>query len=260
MTSNSKVPYRLSQAWLDRRGQEDKAHAKAFAAAQPFPHAVIDDFLARPHCEFLSSHFPEPHHEVWLDWRTRHPGQYGKQGPGDSSRFDLLEDEFRWALEEFNSAPFLQYLETLTGIDDLVPDPFFTGGGMHQILSGGILDVHTDFNYYSRLKLYRRLNLLVYLCEDWQEGYGGELELWTDAPKRGGLCARRLAPRFNRCVVFQTDKRSFHGHPREWRAPEPVTRRSLAFYYYTKEPRAGDLYNEITDFQGVAEKPLPSVD
>ena len=83
----------MSRAWLDRRRREDAPHAEAFTTALPFPHVVIDDFLAKSHSEFLSNRFPAPNHKVWLDWRTRHPGQYGKQGPGDSSRFDLLEDD-----------------------------------------------------------------------------------------------------------------------------------------------------------------------
>jgi len=221
---------------------------------------VIDNFLGAEHAEFLSLQFPDSEHPVWLDWRTRHPGQYGKQGPGDGRNFNLLAPEFQRALEEFNSPAMLEYLQALTGIEKLLPDPHFTGGGMHQIVAGGILDVHTDFNFYSRLKLYRRLNMLVYLTLDWQQSYGGELEFWNDAPGSGGVCAKSIAPLFNRCVVFQTDKRSFHGHPNEWRAPVPITRRSLAFYYYTAEPAPGVAYDELTDFQGVAEKPLPNTD
>jgi len=190
---------------------------------------VIDNFLPEPHAEFLSQQFPDPEHPVWLDWRTRHPGQYGKQGPGDDKNFDLLTPDFRRALQQFNSPAVLEYLESLTGIADLLPDPHFTGGGMHQIVAG----------------------------KHWEPGYGGELEFWNDAPASGGVCTKRIEPLFNRFVVFQTDKRSFHGHPNEWSAPAPLTRRSLAFYYYTKDPAEGVAYDEITDFQGVAEKPLP---
>lgn len=232
--------------------------ASNFATAQPFPHIVIDGFLPEPHAEFLSENFPLPEHPVWLDWRTRHAAQYGKQGPGDASRFDLLDAPFRFALMEFNGPVFLTYLEELTGIKGLLPDPYFTGGGMHQILSGGILDIHTDFNFYSRLKLYRRLNVLVYLTKQWAPEFGGELELWQAAPKDGGACVTRVAPEFNRAVVFQTDKQSFHGHPSPWQAPQSITRRSLAFYYYTAEPADGQAYDELTDFQGVASKALPA--
>lgn len=231
-------------------------HAQ-FARSQPFNHIVIDDFLDHEHAAFLSRRFPDPEHPVWLDWRTRSASQYGKQGPGDSRNFHLLDPEFRFALHEFNASVFVQFLEQLTGIQKLIPDPYFSGGGMHQILSGGILDVHTDFNAYAKLDIYRQINVIVYLNEDWKPGYGGEIELWNDSPGRGGQCFKSIPPLFNRAVIFKTDKTSFHGHPNEWRAPAPMTRRSIALYYYTARKLDGFTYDGYTDFQGVAAKELP---
>ena len=127
-----------------------------FGCALPFRHVVIDNFPPPEHAHFLVRHFPPASHPVWLDWRNRSPHQYGKQGPGGSENFHLVNPEFRLALGEFNSAYFLQFLERLTGIAGLLPDPYFTGGGMHQILRGGLLDIHTDFNDYQKLGIYRR--------------------------------------------------------------------------------------------------------
>jgi hypothetical protein len=229
----------------------------AFDAAAPFAHVVIDDFLPAAHARFLADGFPTPDHPVWLDWRKRSAAQYGKQGPGDASKFDLLDPRFRLALQEFNAAPFLSFLESLTGVERLLPDPYFTGGGMHQILAGGILDIHTDFNDYRRLGLYRRLNVLIYLNEHWDESFGGALELWNARPADGGVCIKSVGPVFNRAVIFKTDKQSFHGHPREWNAPHGLTRRSVALYYYTADKEAGERYTTQTDFQNVAAKALP---
>jgi hypothetical protein len=235
------------------RSREAELRA-GWEASAPFRHLVVDDFLREADATLLSDAFPTPEHPVWLDWRKRSPAQYGKQGPGDSSRFRLLDGRFRHALLEFNSDGFLGLLEAVTGIRGLVPDPYFTGGGMHQILAGGILDIHTDFNHYRRLNLFRRLNVLLYLTEDWRAGYGGELELWDEAPKRGGRCFRSIPPLYNRLVVFHTDKTSFHGHPNEWRAPDGLCRRSIALYYYTAMPVPGHRYDENTDFQGYVSK------
>jgi Rps23 Pro-64 3,4-dihydroxylase Tpa1-like proline 4-hydroxylase len=49
---------------------------------------------------------------------------------------------------------------------------------MHQIVRGGKLGIHADYNYHKHYGLDRRLNLLVYLNKDWREEYGGHLELW----------------------------------------------------------------------------------
>ncbi len=97
--------------------------------------------------------------------------------------------------------------------------------------------MHADFNFYKRLNLYRRLNLLVYLNENWSEEWGGDLELWDRTGKR---CVQRIAPIFNRAVIFDTSNFSYHGHPRPLQCPEERSRKSLALYYYTVDAPAED--------------------
>jgi hypothetical protein len=149
---------------------------EAWSGSCPFKHAVQDDFLPENAARILSDLFPKPEHPVWMDWKKRPQFQYRKQGPGNSTRFSLLNWQFRYALQEFNSSPFLEFLEAVTSIRGLIPDPYYTGGGMHQILDGGFLDIHTDFNFYAKLNLYRRLNVILYLTIQWDESYGGCLE------------------------------------------------------------------------------------
>ncbi|OYY67185.1 2OG-Fe(II) oxygenase [Sphingomonas sp. 28-62-11] len=179
---------------VERLGNLAPGLALEWARSKPFRHLIIDDFLAPFAVRRMQERFPPPEHPVWLDWRKRSPNQYGKQGAGDDTRFDTLDPVFRDGLEQFNDQPFLNFLQSVTGIPALLPDAHFTGGGMHQILAGGILDIHTDFNFYDRLKLYRRLNVLLYLTSEWQPAYGGSLELWTDAPSRGGHCFQDIPP------------------------------------------------------------------
>ena len=239
------------------RLQQQAASAAAdFSEAAPFAHAVLDGFLPQEHAEALARDFPLPEDPIWADWRQRTGHQYGKQGTRNSDNFNCLSDTLYTSLLEFNSSVFLQFLQQLTGLEALLPDPYFQGGGLHQIVSGGILDIHTDFNDYRRLGIYRRLNVLLYLTADWQAGDGGELELW-DGPPPEGSCVKQLPPLFNRLVLFKTDKSSFHGHTREWR-PRDRTRRSIALYYYTRDPEPGQHYDVRTDFQSVVKKALPS--
>src|SRR5581483_6543461 len=114
--------------------------------------------------------------------------------------------------------------------DGLIPDPYFTGGGLHQIERGGYLKIHADFDRHEKLGLQRRLNVLVYLNRDWDESYGGALELWDRAMTHPVV---RVLPVFNRCVVFSTTDQSYHGHPEPLTCPPDRRRRSLALYYYT---------------------------
>ena len=136
----------------------------------------------------------------------------------------------RALIHVFNSGPFLGFLENLTGIEGLMADPHLRGGGLHEIKRGGSLGVHADFNFYKRLNVYRRLNLIVYLNKGWQEEWGGHLELWAKGADRP---AARIAPTFNRAVIFDTSNASYHGHPHPLACPEDQSRKSVALYYYS---------------------------
>jgi len=228
-----------------------------FINSKPFNHVVIDNFLPIEHANFFYDNFPKPNHPIWLDWKIRSKFHYGKQGIGNNENFDLLDPNYRFALNELNSSFFLTFLEKITGFERLLPDPYFSGGGLHQILEGGILDIHTDFNDYQKLQTYRQLNVLIYLTKNYEKDFGGELELWDKSPKNKGVCFKKIEPIFNRCVIFKTDKTSWHGHPNEWRGSGMNTRKSIAMYYYTSKPFAGFMYDGLTDFQDYVSKELP---
>lgn len=138
-----------------------------------------------------------------------------------------------------NSEPFLDFLQTLTGIKEtLIPDPYFEGGGFHEIKPEGFLKIHVDFHQHRRMKLSRRLNLLVYLNTDWEESYGGHFELWE---RDMSQCAVKILPLFNRVALFSTTGDSWHGHPNPLTCPPDRSRKSLALYYYTNGRPADEL-------------------
>lgn len=219
----------------------------AYVAAAPFPHAVVDGFLPADTALAAARTFPRVDDPVWLDWRVRdRVHQPLKQGIGDAARLGRAHPLLQGLLMALNSSPVIRFVEKLTGIADLIPDPHLAGGGLHQILPGGRLSVHADFNMHPSLRLYRRVNLLLYLNETWSESYGGELELWAGDMS---ACVQRIAPLLNRCVIFNTDRRSLHGHPEPLRTPSGVTRKSLALYYYSVEGQPDDLDHRPTGWQ-----------
>ena len=195
-----------------------------YVVARPFPHIVIDDLFADDVLESVLAEFPSPDE---IEWRRFDNATEKKLGYWHES---TLRPRLQLFLYEMSSPPVLQFLEALTGIAGLIPDPYFGGAGPHQILPGGFLKVHVDFNRHPLLNLDRRLNLLVYLNRGWKDEYGGHLELWP-ADMTG--CQRRIAPLFNRTVVFSTTDVSFHGHPAPLACPEGMSRKSVSFYYYT---------------------------
>lgn len=198
--------------------------AEDYSAANPFPHAVIDNFLPHEMAEAMLEHFPE---EIKINDKVYEKG-YGGTHKRQISPLDC-DAYVRAAFSFFNSAPMLQFVEGLTGIKGLLPDPYFSGGGLHEVSAGGLLGIHADFQVNESLQLYRRVNVLIYLNHDWEDEYGGMLELWDRSMQAKQIS---VAPIFNRCVIFNTDSDSFHGHPDPLKTPSHITRKSIALYYY----------------------------
>lgn len=199
-------------------------HREAYATAKPFPHIVIDNFLPESLLENVLTEFPSPKQIDWQAFQTPAEKKLA------SKHEQQMGDATRLLLYSLNSSTFITFLEILTGIDGLLPDPHFEGGGLHQIEKGGFLKMHVDFNQHKKLRLDRRLNFLLYLNKDWKEEYGGHLELWDQNMIQ---CEKKILPVFNRCVVFSTTDFSYHGHPEPLTCPEDRTRKSLALYYYS---------------------------
>lgn len=205
------------------------AQAEAYRTADPFPHIVIDGLFDAATLREVTAEVPSPLTEEGLFHLEVKHLQENKFAFRDVAR---MGPKSLRLIHYLSAKPFVEYLSTVTGIPGLVPDPYLWGAGFHQILRGGRLAVHADFNTHPQMKLYRRLNVLVYLNEDWDPAWGGDLELWTVDMDR---CAQKVAPVFNRMVVFSTTDTSYHGHPDPLDCPPGVVRRSLALYYYTAE-------------------------
>lgn len=196
----------------------------SFRGADPFPHVVIDGLFDDERLLGVLEDFPRPGE---IEWDRFDSATEKKLGYSYRSR---LRERVELFLYQMGSPPVLRFLEELTGIPGLVPDPYFGGAGPHQIERGGFLKVHADFNVHPLLHLDRRLNVLIYLNRDWREEYGGHLELWR---RDASECVHRILPVFNRTVVFATTDDSFHGHPHPLTCPRGESRKSVSFYYYT---------------------------
>jgi 2OG-Fe(II) oxygenase superfamily len=210
--------------------------ALRYREAQPYPHIIIDNFLPTDVIERVAGSFPNralAHDTVMLDEFSH----FRKR----QVRPDECDPFARSFFQFLNSVAILSFLEGLTGVDGLISDPHFEGGGFHEISRGGKLGVHADFRIHRKLHLVRRLNLLLYLNKDWDDSYGGALELW-DTKMVSSVYS--IPPILNRCVIFNTDVDSFHGHPDPLNTPAGVTRKSIATYYYTASP---SIHREVAD-------------
>jgi hypothetical protein len=200
-----------------------------FRSAQPFPHIIIDDFYPEDLVHSVVEAFPryENFNGVLAD---------GFAISAFNAQFLKVEQlvpthpAALFLMEHMRSSPFLIFLEELTGIRGLLPDPHYFGSGLHHTLRGGHLGLHLDYNFNGNLQLWRRINVFLYLNEDWQEEWKGNLELWN-ADLSDVVVS--IAPLFNRLVVFEASETSWHGHPDPLQCPPHVARKSIALYYYT---------------------------
>lgn len=204
--------------------------------SNPFPNIILDNFLDS---ELTFKCFYElKKYEGW----GYDPTNYVKNhqinkffSPWSDESLDHLRTHapsVHYVLNYFNSPPFIQFLEDLTGIKGLIGDPTFSGGGCHKIHSGGKLSLHVDYNLNDKNQ-FRVLNFLLYLNPDWKDEWEGALELWDYKNKK---CTHKIPPIFNRAVIFTLSDHSIHGHPIPLNCPEDVQRYSLALYYFIETP------------------------
>lgn len=197
--------------------------SREYRSKQPFPYGCYDNFLDSSILE-----------GVLEDLKTL---------PAPEASFERAQERFKTSyspeklpkytrelLYALNSRPVINFLEALTGIKGLIPDPYFLGGGIHVVSNGGHLDIHADFNHHLLMNLERRINVLIYLNKDWKHEYGGSFEIWNDDMSQQ---VESFVPIFNRMCCFNTDSRSWHGNPDPVNHPDGFPRQSIALYYYT---------------------------
>jgi Rps23 Pro-64 3,4-dihydroxylase Tpa1-like proline 4-hydroxylase len=189
--------------------------------ADPFPHVIIDGYLGRDDLRKINAEWPD-------DWHK----EAGK------NNLKWSRSRLTKSAQAVADAIDIAMIEGATGIAGLFPDPELFGAGLHCIPKGGFLRMHVDFNGHPK-GWHRRVNVLIYLNETWRDKWGGHLQLGL------GENAKRIAPIGGRCVIFETNDQSWHGHPEPLRCPEGVERRSLALYFYTKEPPKGPIHTTI---------------
>jgi len=206
-----------------------------YRLAKPFPYIVIDDFLPEMVLNNVVDEFNK--NEKWRYEQAKWIKEYQVNKfywPHDIESTNNMPNDLpviNKLINYLQSPMILKYLEELTGIKNLIPDELLMGGGLHKITMGGKLAIHADYKVHPVKKLYRRVNLLIYLNKDWKQEWGGNLELWDKEYYKLDVS---VEPLFNRAVIFTITSESLHGHPVPLNTPENVSRNSIALYYFTE--------------------------
>jgi len=223
--TNPVLPLDPQALTLDTKAAKEigAKYAEKYQSGEPYHHICIDNFLPMDIINKVRADLDSlPESEDSFDAaQERFKSQYSP---------DRMPDYSRHLFQAFNSKAFIQFLQEMTGIPGLIPDPYFIGAGIHKTLTGGHLDIHADFNLHGQMRVERRLNVLIYLNPEWKEEYGGSFEIW-DKEMTGKVAS--FAPTENRMCCFSTGSDTFHGNPEPVNHPDGLPRQSIALYYYT---------------------------
>lgn len=203
-------------------------YSSYYSQAKPFPHIILDDMWNEKFLSLISNEFVD-----FSNWEGQKQF-FGSTNKSFCSKQDLLPYNVNCLIDFCNSSAFIKFLINLTGINSLNPDPFLLGGGMHSTSYEGFLKMHVDFNWHEKLKMFRRVNVLIYLNKDWRPNWNGQLWYGTKNERNVVLPKKMIDIRFNRTVIFNTNKYSWHGHPQPLKCPINIRRNSIALYYYTE--------------------------
>jgi Rps23 Pro-64 3,4-dihydroxylase Tpa1-like proline 4-hydroxylase len=197
----------------------------SYKAAKPFPHLVIDNLFTD---EMLNSLLPE------IDGMQREQWKNVEQDPRERTLRMASAVEIGAAGERFlnvvHSAAFLYLLSEITGVWQLLPDPYLQGGGYAAMRRGDYFNVHSDRSVAYDTGLTRRLAMIVFLNKDWAPAYNGQLELWNPDAKQ---CDVFIDPLFNKTVLFEVAFPNYHGVPTPLACPVDRSRQSFILYYHT---------------------------
>ena len=200
---------------------------KEYLLSEPFPSIILDNFFNEDYLKEILKEFPNLENlENTSKYVNKNEIKFA------NNNFELFPKILKNFISFLNSQEFINFIQNITSIKEpLKADKDLNGGGLHEIKKGGVLKIHTDFNRHPSLDLDRRVNVLIYLNKDWNDKYGGHLELWD---KDMTECKQKILPIFNRMVIFSTNDYSNHGHPNPVTCPIDLSRKSIALYYFSK--------------------------
>lgn len=197
----------------------------SYQNAKPFPHVVVDDMFPESLLDSLLDEMSQMGRDLWknVDQDTRERTLRMRSAAHMGAAGERL-------LGVVHSAAFLHLLSVVTGIPQLLPDPYLQGAGFAMMRRNDYFAVHSDRNVAYETGLTRRLAVIIFLNKSWSADYHGELELWSPDAKR---CEVSIPPLYNRTAIFQVANPNYHGVPAPLACPADRRRQSFILYYHT---------------------------
>ena len=201
-----------------------EGYAEAFQNAKPYEHVVIDGFFQEAFLQRLLAEFPETQIDE-NDRAKRARQDFPDLGPAYAELDGLIQ-----------SQDFLDTMTRVSGIEGLLYDETYQGGGTHENFPRYRHMSHIDYNYHPQKGWHRRLNLIVYITPEWREEWGGAICLYENGRKPHRSGQFKVPCLQNRAILFATHLRSWHGvETISFPEGTPVrSRKSIALYFFSK--------------------------
>ena len=148
----------------------------------------------------------------------------------------------------FQDERIVHLIADICEIKEPIPDNSLYAGGLSMMGNKQFLQPHLDNSHDAKRELWRVLNLLYYVTPNWEEQFGGNLEVWPNGLKNKQIT---IWSKFNRLAVMATHNSSLH-------SVSPVVfdgeRKCVSNYYFSKLPlRETDSFH-VTSFRGRPEQ------
>lgn len=196
----------------------------------------IDDLLPEELVLKIHTVFPKP-----SDMVLKKSIREDKYVAAQMNLYDPLLEEIIYA---FQDPRIVSLIGEICDIQEAIADEYLYAGGISMMGKQQFLNPHLDNSHDKDRERWRVLNVLFYITPDWQQEYGGNLELWPDGLKEKQTT---IHSKFNRLAVMATHNRSLH-------SVSPVIhegyRCCVSNYYFSKTALLTSDTFHVTSFRG----------
>lgn len=202
------------------------SYKQNFKNSSPFEHLVFDDFLENDHAESLFDFTKNIKR-----WRDTHVYNSTKHIQNRLvADYSEIQGILKSTIDFFYSDLVVNFISNVLELN-IERQQRWRGGGLQKSTNGAFLDVHLDNSWHPEIECWSVANCIYYLSSDWNETFGGDLELWNK-----NECVKKISPIRNRCVFTINNDFSYHGYPSPMKLPQEKFRQSLVLFYYSKSP------------------------
>lgn len=188
----------------------------------PYDHIIINNFIDSSYYDEIQKILPDKPTQTW--WKYENPLEV-KYALDD---FELMHPLIQNIFYALSHDKIINKLKNIFNIHNLEYDPYCHGGGLHMHPKYGRLNIHLDYEKHPITNKQRRLNIILYLNDNWDNEWNGDTQLFSTDLKD---CIVKSYPKSNTAIIFITNDNSWHGVPEIIKCPENIYRKTLAYYY-----------------------------